>query len=234
MRTTVLVVDDEPQMRAILAFAFETQGFEPIQAGDARCAWEVLETTMVDLVVLDVMLPDQSGFDLTARIRAAANDVPIILLTALVNERDRIRGLEAGADDYVGKPFSPRELSLRAQAVLRRTRGQDPAGDDTVEVGPLTLDARSERAWWSGRRIDLGSTEFRVLAALARHAPRPVGPTQLLNEAWATTATVGGREMIKTAVYRLRRHVREAGGDPSMISAVRGQGYKLVGDDPPR
>ncbi|MGO1318896.1 MAG: response regulator transcription factor [Galactobacter sp.] len=228
MKSTVLVVDDEPQMTAILSFAFETHGFEAICAGTAREAWEILERNEIDLVVLDVMLPDQSGFRLTERIRAQGHDVPVILLTALVNERDRIRGLEAGADDYVGKPFSPRELTLRAQAVLRRTQRTGESHEDALELGALRLDLRSERAWWEGRRIDVGSTEFRVLATLAEHSPHPVGPHQLLNEAWATTATVGGREMIKTAVYRLRRHLRQAGVDPSLVTSVRGQGYRLV------
>ena len=230
MKPVVLVVDDEPQMVSIVTFAFETNGFTALSATDGRQAWKALEENTVDIVILDVMLPDMTGFELTQHIRLAGNAVPIILLTALVNEDDRIRGLEAGADDYVGKPFSPRELSLRAHAVLRRTRGTGAgAQDDEVLIkGALKVDLRGECAWWNGRRIDLGATEFRVLAALTEHEGEIVGPRQLLNEAWATSTTVGGREMIKTAVYRLRKHLEQVGADPAIVAAVRGKGYRLL------
>ncbi|MGO1591109.1 MAG: response regulator transcription factor [Ancrocorticia sp.] len=228
MKPTVLVVDDEPQMVSIVTFAFETNDFDAMSATNGHQAWELLQHHAVDIVILDVMLPDMTGFELTQRIRAGGDDVPIILLTALANEKDRIRGLEAGADDYVSKPFSPRELALRAQAVLRRTMGGTQGADDVVVCGQLRLELRSERAWWNGQRIDLGATEFRVLATLAEHEGEIVGPKQLLNEAWATSATVGGREMIKTAVYRLRKHLEQVGGDPAMVNAVRGKGYRLV------
>lgn len=230
MTPVVLVVDDEPQMVSIVTFAFETNGFQALSATNGRDAWALLESQLVDIVILDVMLPDMTGFELTRRIRASGNTVPIILLTALVTESDRIQGLEAGADDYVGKPFSPRELSLRAHAVLRRTQGATAEQGDSLILGSLRLELRSERAWWKGTRIDMGSTEFRVLATLAEHEGEVVGPKRLLNEAWATSATVGGREMIKTAIYRLRKHVEQAGGDPSVISSIRGKGYRLVPD----
>ena len=229
MKPVVLVVDDEAQMVSIVTFAFESLGYSALPATNGRQAWQILEDKAVDIVILDIMLPDMTGFELTERIRAAGNNVPIILLTALVNENDRIRGLEAGADDYVGKPFSPRELSLRAEAIMRRTRGASThEAENTVESGPLRVDLRGERAWWAGKRIDLSSTEFRVLAVLAEHEGETVGPRQLLNEAWATSTTVGGREMIKTAIYRLRKHLEQAGADPSLVSSVRGKGYRLL------
>ncbi len=227
MSARVLVVDDEQQMILIVTFALETQGFTCLTAGGAREAWEIIHNNRVDIIVLDIMLPDSTGLDLVRRIRGAGMNVPIILLTALSDETDRIKGLEAGADDYVTKPFSPRELALRTQAVLRRTTGTDQQQGRTVEVGPLRLDLQAERAWWDDVRIELGHTEFRVLAILAEHAGETVTPYQLLNEAWATSSTVGGREMIKTAMYRLRRHVGESGGDPSAIRSVRGKGYML-------
>ncbi|MFT3942610.1 MAG: response regulator transcription factor [Ancrocorticia sp.] len=227
MSARVLVVDDEQQMVLIVTFALETQGFTCFTAGMARQAWEILENNHVDIVILDIMLPDSTGLDLVRRIRGAGMAVPIILLTALSDETDRIKGLEVGADDYVTKPFSPRELALRTQAVLRRTVGNDQQRGHILEIGPLRLDLQAERAWWNDTRIDLGHTEFRVLTILAENAGETVTPYQLLNEAWATSSTVGGREMIKTAIYRLRKHVGESGGDPSVIKSVRGRGYVL-------
>ena len=227
----VLVVDDEPQMRLIVTFALETQGFTCVTADTARQAYDHLMSSLIDIVVLDVMLPDATGIDLVRRIRSGGSMVPIILLTALAEATDRIRGLEVGADDYVTKPFSPRELALRTQAVLRRTSGKGAEQATTLRVGALHLDLRAERAWWDGSRIDAGSTEFRVLAVLAGHVGQTVGTHQLLNEAWATSSTAGGREMIKTAVYRLRKHLAEAGSDPGIIRSVRGRGYMLTVTD---
>lgn len=228
MSARVLVVDDEQQMILIVTFALETQGFTCLTAATARDAWAILENNRVDIVVLDIMLPDSTGLDLVRRIRGAGLTVPIILLTALSEETDRIKGLKVGADDYVTKPFSPRELALRTQAVLRRTVGNDSHRSHVVEFGALRLDLQAERVWWNDVRVDLGNTEFRVLATLAEHAGETVTPYQLLNEAWATSSTVGGREMIKTAIYRLRKHLAESGGDPSIIKSVRGRGYMLL------
>ena len=227
----VLVVDDEPQMRLIVTFALETQGFTCVTADTARQAHEQLMTSLIDIVILDIMLPDSTGIDLIRRIRAAGSTVPIILLTALAEETDRIKGLEVGADDYVTKPFSPRELALRTRAVLRRTSGKEARDSTSLLVGALRLDLATERAWWNGTRIDAGSTEFRVLAVLAEHVDQAVGPHQLLNEAWATSSAVGGREMIKTAIYRLRRRLSMAGADPGIIKSVRGRGYMLTVTD---
>ncbi len=227
MSARVLVVDDEPQMRLIVTFALETQGFTCVTAGTAKQAHEQLMGSLIDIVILDIMLPDSTGIDLIRRIRATGSTVPIILLTALVEETDRIKGLEVGADDYVTKPFSPRELALRTQAVLRRTAGTETESSAVLKVGSLRLNLATEREWWEDSSIDTASTEFRVLAVLAEHANHTVGPHQLLNEAWATSSAVGGREMIKTAIYRLRRRLAAAGADPHIIRSVRGRGYML-------
>lgn len=219
MSGLALVVDDEVQMVSIVAFALETQGFSCLTAGSMREAWDYLLSHDVEIAVIDVMLPDGSGIDLTRRVRSAGLHTAVILLSALSDETDRIRGLEVGADDYVTKPFSPRELALRAQAVLRRT-GNVLTEDTHIVLGRLRIDLPGGKAYWADRRIDLSDTEFRVLAVLVEHKGLPVTYMQLLNEAWATTSFAGGREMIKTSVYRLRKRLSEVGANPSLIQSV--------------
>ncbi|WP_394276929.1 response regulator transcription factor [Luteococcus sp.] len=217
----VLVVDDETQMLGIVAFALETQGFEAVQARSAEEAWRRFCQEHFDLVVLDVTLPGASGVQLCERLRVDSQ-VPVILLTARAAESDRIAGLLAGADDYVTKPFSPRELALRAQAIVRRTRAVTPA-DQLVTNGPLEIDPVRRRARLDGRILQLSDVEGRLLLALARHVGHVVTWSELLNEVWGTGEHTGGRDMIKTTVYRLRQHL----GDGEWITSVRGSGYLM-------
>ena len=222
-RPRVLVVDDESQMVSIVAFALETQGFEPVTARSAEAAWRLIESEHFDLLVLDVMLPGASGVQLCERVRAVS-DVPVILLTARGEENDRVAGLLAGADDYLTKPFSPRELSLRALAIVRRASGVR-AADELIVNGPLTLDRGHRTATLDGRALRLSDVEWRLLASLARHRGSVVAWRDLLNEVWATGEPVGGRDMIKTTVYRLRQHL---GPDAeALVVAVRGVGYLM-------
>lgn len=239
----VLAVDDEAQMLSIVAFALETQGFECVTAANAHAAWHLVSTEHFDLVILDVMLPDTSGITLCERIRANF-PIPVILLTALGEERDRVGGLQAGADDYVTKPFSPRELALRAAAVVRRTQGLYPETEGAekgtygtgplrleaawLECGPLRLHPLTLEAFWAEKRLTLTQTEAKLLAALLRRAGQVVPVRTLLNEAWGTDAWHGGKEMVKTTVYRLRRRLAEAAGQRELITSVRSQGYRLT------
>lgn len=220
-----LVVDDEPQMRAIVAFALETQGFDCLEAGTAEEAWALVETTALDLIVLDVMLPGENGISLCRRIRAAY-DIPVILLTARSEVGDRVEGLESGADDYVSKPFSPRELALRAQAVLRR-RAHVAVGA-MIQVGPLEIDLTSMRVTLNGRQVSLSVVEFRLLVALATRLGEPVPWRDLVREVWSAESDQGGREMLKTAVYRLRARLETDEDAPRMILTARGVGYRMV------
>ncbi|QWW19745.1 response regulator transcription factor [Schaalia sp. 19OD2882] len=225
MSPHALAVDDEPQMLSIISFALETQGFTCATAPNTARAWDYMRAHRVDLVILDVMTPTGSGIDLTRRIRGAGSHVPIILLTALGDEEDRIAGLEAGADDYVTKPFSPREVALRAQAVVRRTL---PAEEHrSLSLGDLRIDSEMQRATWRGAAISLSPTELRVLTVLAAHAGADVAWRDLLNEAWATSDAAGAHDMIKSTVYRLRRQLERAGMDPGVVQSVRGRGYRL-------
>ncbi|QKD78899.1 MULTISPECIES: response regulator transcription factor [Actinomyces] len=220
---TALIVDDEPQMVYIITFALETQGFSCLSASSAEEAWAILSNQAIDLVILDVMLPGASGVELCRRIRAAGIGAPVILLTALGDEPHRIAGLEAGADDYVTKPFSPRELALRARAVTRRTG----AGPEAIENGPLRVSTLTGRVSWAGRSIPLPDTEARLLAALARHHDTVVTWQELLGEVWDTSDDSGGREMVRTTVYRLRRHLQARGISPEIVISARGRGYLM-------
>lgn len=217
----VLVVDDESQMVSIVSFALETQGFETVTARSAELAWQIVTTSTVDLLVLDVMLPGASGVQLCERIRANY-DIPVILLTARTEEEDRLKGLLAGADDYITKPFSPRELALRAAAVLRRTRPQAPS--DRIVNGPLVIDMAARSATWDGDVLKISDVEWRLLAVLARYLGETVPWKTLLNEVWHTAEVAGGRDMIKTTVYRLRQRCPR--GD-ELVLTVRGVGYMM-------
>ncbi|MCA0295514.1 MAG: response regulator transcription factor [Actinobacteria bacterium] len=228
----VLVVDDETQMVSIVSFALETQGFVPSVARNAEQAWRMLCDERFDLVVLDVMLPGASGIQLTERIRATS-DTPVVLLTARGEEEDRLRGLLAGADDYLTKPFSPRELALRAAAIIRRTRSRAPEQDVLVN-GPLRIDRGRRQAQLDGVPLRLSGVEYELLVALAVRAGEPVEWRQLLNEVWHTAVLAGGRDMVKTAAYRLRHAIGPTADD--LIVTVRGVGYLMprlgAGSDP--
>lgn len=222
-----LVVDDEPSMRDIITFALETQEFETCTAGSAEAAWQVLRDRHVDLVVLDVMLPGMSGVELCRRI-SETSKVPVILLTALGETSQRIAGLEAGAADYVAKPFHPRELALRASSLVRRRVTTDVS---SVTVGPLTVNLLTTRAYVSGQRVELTHHEFRLAAAFASHPGETLGFRHLLAAGWEDPDLIGGRELLKTAIYRLRLKLEAA--DPRMagaIRSVRGVGYALSVD----
>ena len=229
MTPRVLVVDDHPPTLSIVSLALQTRGFECAAEPNTVRAWDRLGRESFDLLILDVMTPRGSDIDLVKRIRAGADDVPIILLTALGDEEDRIHGLEAGADDYMTKPFSPRELVLRAQAILRRTA---PARvKHEVEAGELRIDLDRRSASWRGAPLALSPTELKVLAALAGRAGRDVSREDLLDEAWETGDAAGAHDMIKTTIYRLRRRLEKAGVDPGIIAPVRGRGYRLSIDE---
>jgi DNA-binding response OmpR family regulator len=217
-----LVVDDEPQMLDIITFALETQGFLSVSAKDAEAAWQLFRGRQFDLVVLDVMLPQSSGLSLCRRIREVS-DVPVLLLTAKSGVQDRIAGLEAGADDYVTKPFHPREVALRAEAIVRRSTVA-PAHSEFIH-GPLRVS--QEAATINGRYLHLSALELRLLRRLASAQGQPVSFRDLLLTGWQIDEGPGGREMLKTALYRVRKAL-QGEGLPKAIRAVRGVGYELA------
>jgi len=218
------VVDDEPAMLDIMTFALETQGFRCESFRSAEAAWVSLTRTRPDLVVLDVMLPGMSGITLCSRIRATS-DVPVMLVTAKGEPRDRIAGLEADADDYVVKPFHPRELALRAQRLVRRNAPSDAA---TTAHGMLTLSPGDVQAVLGTERIPLTGNEYRVLAALLAQADEVLDFRELLIAGWGEAERLGGREMLKTTIYRIRHKFDAAVPESGrMIESVRGAGYRL-------
>jgi DNA-binding response OmpR family regulator len=227
MSPTALVVDDEPQITSILEFALQTQGFGVLVAHDGATALHLLRSRSVDLVVLDVLMPTLDGLTLCEKIRARS-DVPIMLLTALNQHEDVIAGLERGADDYLTKPFHPREFALRAQALVRRRRDVGAV----VRVGELTVDPGARLAVLGGQRLDLPYTEFKLLAHLAARRGTPQSWQELLREVWGTADLIGGRDVVKSTVYRLRSRLAAVGDGAGYVQTLRGVGY-LMPDLPP-
>lgn len=218
------VVDDEPAMLDIVTFALETQGFAHRSFRNAEDAWVALHRERPDLLVLDVMLPGRSGVDLCRRVRDVS-DVPVLLLTARGETADRLQGLEAGADDYVTKPFHPRELALRAQGLVRRAQGMRR---ETLEFGPVTVQPLSSTVHAGRQRVELTPTEYKVLLALITHPEEVLEFRRLLHLVWGDADRVGARELLKTAVYRVRLKLEAAEpGSGGVLHSVRGVGYQL-------
>ncbi|MFT3876639.1 MAG: response regulator transcription factor [Propioniciclava sp.] len=228
MPATILVVDDEPRMVEILQLALEAAGHQVLTAPDAAHAWRLLTEHPVSLVVLDVMLPGTSGIELCRRIRDHSA-VPVVLLTALSRTSERVAGLEAGADDYLTKPFSPRELVLRVAAILRRA--QDAPAQPLVTtrrtVGDLVLDAARADARRGVRELHLTPGEFRLLWLLTERPGSTVGTDLLLEAIGVTTDAWRGRGALRTAIYRLRAKL-ESEGEPAVIVTEHGRGYRFV------
>ena len=221
---TILVVDDEPKITQLVRDYLERAGFGVVTAGDGREALMRARTEHPDLVVLDLGLPQLDGLDVTRQIRRDA-DVPIIMLTARDDETDKLIGLELGADDYVTKPFSPRELVARVRAVLRR---RDRAGaDDVLRVGELELDLPRMRLEVAGRVVELTATEFTLLAAMARQPGRVFTRAQLL-DAIHGIAFESYERAIDAHVKNVRRKIEPAPHDPRYLLTVYGVGYRLA------
>lgn len=224
---TVLVVEDAPDIRLALRALLTRAGLRAVEAPDARNGLRSLYTERPDLVVLDIGLPDMDGWEVLARIREL-DDVPVLILTARGLEMEKVRGLRAGADDYLTKPYGNQELLARVEALLRRTRrrGGVAAPEQVFDDGWLRLDHESRTAAVAGVRLDLTPTEFRLISALARRPGIVFSPDQLVEAAWGDNSG-GSGERVKYAVLRLRRKVAAAAptaGDP--IETLRGFGYR--------
>jgi two-component system phosphate regulon response regulator PhoB len=220
----ILIVEDEQAIREMIAFHLSRAGFETMEARDSREARELIADNRPDLALIDWMLPDVSGLELTRMLKRdeSYEDLAIIMLTARAEERDKISGLEGGADDYVTKPFSPRELIARIHAVLRRAGAPT---DERVTTGVLELDAAGHRVVSSGREIKLGPTEYRLLHFLMTHPERVYSRAQLLDRVWGANVYVEERT-VDVHVRRLRKALSEAGAD-DYIQTVRGAGYRF-------
>ena len=225
MSAKILIVEDEPAIQELLAFNVVQAGFQALRAGDADSAWQQIRGSVPDLILLDWMLPNTSGVTLAKQLRSDARtrDIPIIMLTARGEEHDKILGLESGADDYITKPFSPRELMARIRAVLRRHAPQMP--DEVVAAGGLELSPASHRVTAKGAAIELGPTELRLLHFFMTHAERVYSRTQLLDQVWGTQVFVEERT-VDVHIRRLRAALEPTGMN-SLIQTVRGSGYRF-------
>ena len=220
----ILIVEDEAPIREMIAFHLGRAGYETIEAPDCRAARAMLADERPDLALIDWMLPDMSGLELTRMLKRDKNndDLAVIMLTARADEYDKVAGLESGADDYITKPFSPRELVARIRAVLRRG---NPRGGDVVRTGVLELDAAGHRVSASGSEIKLGPTEYRLLAFLMTHSDRVYSRAQLLDKVWGANVYVEERT-VDVHVRRLRKALAAEGAD-NYIQTVRGAGYRF-------
>jgi len=225
MPANILVVEDEPAIQELLTLNLSQSGHNPIRAMSVEQAQQLMRETLPDLIILDWMLPGMSGIDFARRLKSDeySKQIPIIMLTARGEEADKVRGLEVGADDYVTKPFSPRELNARIKAVLRRRAPQ--MTDDPIEVGGLRLDPTTHRVSGNGQSLDLGPTEFRLLHYLMSNPERVHSRSQVLDRVWGDRVFVEDRT-VDVHIRRLRKAL-EASGHENMIQTVRGVGYRF-------
>jgi two-component system phosphate regulon response regulator PhoB len=220
-----LIVEDESSIAELISVNLRHNGFQPVWAMDAESAQRELDEILPDAILLDWMLPGESGLALARRWRSAARTkaIPILMLTARGDEADRVAGLDAGADDYIVKPFSPRELLARIRAVLRRRVPESTGG--VVKIAELQLDADTYRVSWQDKPLKVGPTEFKLLQYLMRHPERVHSRGMLLDKVWGDHVYIEERT-VDVHVKRLRESLGDAGG---MIETVRGAGYRLTG-----
>jgi len=221
----ILVVDDEPEIVALVAYHLAKSGYRVSTASSGQDALELARRDRPSLIVLDLMLPGMSGFDVLEQLRAddSTRDMAVLMLTARREEPDRIRGLSLGADDYLTKPFSPAELVLRVAAILRRTGNVVPSSADALVIGPLQIDRAAMTVRVNGEHVELTPTEFKLLLTLAERRGRVQGRGHLLETVWEAAPDIQTRT-VDMHVQRLRTKLGTAG---ELIETVRGFGYRL-------
>ena len=221
--STILIVEDEPSIVTLLNFTLKEGGWDTQCVQSAAEGWEAIQKQLPNLVLLDWMLPDQSGLRLLARIRGdrQTSDLPVIMLTAKSMEEDKVAGLEHGADDYVTKPFSPRELNARIKALLRRKAPEHAQA--ALTFGAISLDPASRTVTVNGEAIDIGQAEFKLLKFFLAHPNRVYSRSQLLDSVWGNHVAIEERT-VDVHVLRLRKALREA---ESLIKTIRSVGYML-------
>ncbi len=223
----VLIVEDEPEMRDLLADNLELEGYRVAAVGTAEEALQRIERHTFALILLDVMLPRASGFELCRTVRARDARIPIIMLTARTAESDRVLGLDLGADDYVSKPFSVRELLARVRAQLRREGVTDTPDDNEFVIGEVRVNLRTGSVTRRNRHLELSPHEFELLRYLIAHRGEVVSREQLLRDVWGYSQLSVTRT-VDNYIFRLRNHVEPRPHDPRFILTVHGSGYRLV------
>lgn len=228
MKERILIVEDDKHISRLVKFNLEKADYECAVAGTGEKALEALDSRPVDLIILDIMLPGMDGFGICRAIKEkdALKGIPIIMLTAKGEEVDRIVGLELGADDYMVKPFSPRELVLRVKAILKRGKPEE-AGKDILAAGEITVDIPKHKVTVKGKPVELTQMEFKLLVTLMKRRGRVQERERLLSDVWAMDTDVDTRT-IDTHVKRLREKLGKSGG---LIETVRGLGYKFKEED---
>ncbi|MDX1576843.1 MAG: response regulator transcription factor [Gemmatimonadota bacterium] len=221
----ILVVDDEPDILSVLVYHLSREGYRVTTAVNGRSALQTAFSDRPDLILLDLMLPGMDGYDVLQRLRQdeRSETIPVILLTARREEEERVRGFEVGADDYITKPFSARELTLRVEALLRRAKAEPVSTSRRIAVGPVELDREAHRAFSEGAEIDLTPLEYRLLEVLLERRGRVQTRRQLLQAVWDTNAAIETRT-VDMHVARLRNKLGEAA---PLIETVRGVGYRF-------
>ena len=222
-KTTILIVEDEPAIAELVTFTLKESGWNTFTVGSTEEAWEFIQRRSPQLVLLDWMLPDQTGLRLLARIRADRQyqELPVIMLTAKSMEEDKIAGLDKGADDYITKPFSPRELTARIKALLRRKSPEHAQG--VMNAGPVELDPVSCSVMLHGQKIEIGHAEFKLLKFFLAHPERVFSRSQLLDKVWGDHVVIEERT-VDVHVLRLRKALKDA---EYLIKTVRSVGYML-------
>ena len=227
MRQRIIIIEDERDIVELVRYNFRKEGFDVESFSRGREGLDYLHRSPADLVLLDIMLPDEDGFEICKRLRAdeRLKTLPVIFLTAKSEEMDRVLGLEIGADDYVVKPFSPRELVARVKAVLRR---QERVAEkrEVVEAGALRLDTRTQEVTVRGRPVELSALEFKLLYFLASHPRHVFDRDRLLDEVWGRDRFVTPRT-VDVHIRRLREKIEEQPNHPQFLQTVRGTGYRF-------
>ena len=221
----ILVVDDEPDILSVLVYHLSREGYRVTTAVNGQGALTTADADRPDLIILDLMLPGMDGYEVLQRLRTAdrTESIPVILLTARREEEERVKGFEVGADDYITKPFSARELTLRVEALLRRSKAEPVSTSRRISVGPVELDREAHRAFSEGVEVDLTPLEYRLLEVLLERRGRVQSRRQLLQAVWDTNAAIETRT-VDMHVARLRTKL---GGAADLIETVRGIGYRF-------
>ncbi|MES9898295.1 MAG: phosphate regulon transcriptional regulator PhoB [Sedimenticola sp.] len=229
MSATILIVEDEPAIRDMVSFALKQGGYETVGVEDEAGIREYLMRKVPDLILMDWMLPGKSGIELTRELKQdkLTRDIPVIMLTARGEEDDKVRGLECGAEDYVTKPFSPRELMARIKAILRRVAPH--ATEEVVEAGGVVLDPSTYRVTVDSKEVELGPTEFKLLHFFMAHRDKVYSRARLLDMVWGTNVYIEERT-VDVHIRRLRK-VLEPFGVDRLVQTVRGAGYRFSEQD---
>lgn len=225
----ILIVEDDRAVARGLEYGLQSEGFTALRAETGQAALELARREPVDLVLLDVRLPDISGFDVCRQLRAEGKRLPILMLTARDEELDKVLGLELGADDYVVKPYSLRELVSRVRALLRRAYGElaSTGAESRMAFGDVEVDFERFQVLRGGRAVDLTPTELRLLRYLMQQVNRPVGRDELIEAVWGYDSTIGSDRTVDVHMRHLRMKLEEDPANPQWLVTVRGMGYKF-------